>query len=82
MADNQHDLCRKIESMKVEMGFETYIETIVWFHEHETDVEIEDISKHLNKKIVDHIQSEAIDNKMLKMDQPRDIFSALVKHPE
>ncbi len=55
-----------IENIKLEQEFSTYIEAVVWFHDNETDAEMEDIVKMLNSKILGAIEFEATSNKLLK----------------
>lgn len=73
-----NDLPQRIERIKIDMKFDTYTETILWLHENETDVEIEEIAKNLNQKIVEHLRNEAIDVNMLKMKKPRSIMESLI----
>ncbi len=73
-----NDLPQRIERIKIDMRFDTYMETILWLHENETDVEIEEIAKHLNQKIVEHLRNEAIDINMLNMKKPRSIMESLI----
>jgi hypothetical protein len=42
------------------------METIIHFYENETDQEMEDIAKLLNKKLIDCIEREGVDIKMIK----------------
>ena len=55
-----------IEEIKVQKGFATYIEALTHFYENETDQEFPEIVKLLNKKILDSIEFEATDQKLLK----------------
>lgn len=48
-----------IENLKTEKAFETFTDTILWFHENQTDADIEDIAKLLNKRIRDFLEVEA-----------------------
>lgn len=73
-----NDLPQRIERIKIDMQFDTYMETILWIHENETDVEIEEIAKNLNQKIVEHLRNEAIDVNMLNMKKPRSIMESLI----
>lgn len=66
MFKNQNEFSLHIEALKVEHEFETYIETLSWFYENETDHEMVDIAKMLNKKIIDCIQVEAENRGLLK----------------
>lgn len=56
----------RIEEIKLEKQFDLYIEAVVWFYENETDQEMVDIVKMLNQKILDSIEYEAQENKLLK----------------
>lgn len=60
------EFCVHLEQIKIEHSFDTYIETVVWYSEHESDMEIEDLTKHLNKKIKDSIAFEATNLNLLK----------------
>lgn len=55
-----------LEIIKREYGFDSYIETVTWFAENESDMEIDQIAKHLNKKITEEIRKEAIEANMVK----------------
>lgn len=55
-----------IEQIKIDKQFDTYIEAVVFYYEMETDQEMSDISKMLNKKILDNIEFEAQEQKLLK----------------
>jgi hypothetical protein len=56
----------RIEQLKVDHQFDTYIETLGYFLENETDHEPEKIVKFLNKKITEEIYKEANSSGMLK----------------
>lgn len=56
----------RIEEIKLEKQFDLYIEAVVWFYENETDQEMTEIVKMLNQKILDSIEYEAQENKLLK----------------
>lgn len=60
------DFNLKIERLKIEQEFDTYIETISYYLEHESDQEPDKVAKHLNKKIIEEIQKEANELGMLK----------------
>lgn len=64
------EFCIHLENLKQTHGFETYIETISWFIEHESDQEPEQIARLLNKKILDRIEVEAQSMKLLKNNSP------------
>lgn len=55
-----------IESKKVELELDSYIETLSWFMENESDQEPEQIVKNLNKKLLEEIKQEANRMGMLK----------------
>lgn len=59
-----------IEALKEEKGFDTYTETIVWFYTNETDHEMTEIAKMLNRKIIGCIENEASAAGLLK-DTPK-----------
>lgn len=61
-----NDFLLYLEELKVKMGFETYMETVVYYYENETDHEIEDIAKLLNQKIKDSLHLEAMERGMMK----------------
>lgn len=63
---DSNEFCIHLENVKRERGFETYMETVVWFSENESDADIEEIAKFLNKKIKDAIQYEAVMSNMMK----------------
>lgn len=60
------EFCLRLEEIKKENGFETYIETILHFIEHESDVDVEEVSGFLNKKILDAVEYEARQRNLLK----------------
>lgn len=57
-----------IEKLKLDKKFDTYIETLVYFIEYESDQEITAIAKHLNKKIVEEIKKEASADGLIDID--------------
>lgn len=61
-----NDFSLYIEELKVKMEFETYMDTIVYYYENETDHEMEDIAKMLNQKIKDSLHLEAMERGMMK----------------
>lgn len=61
-----NDFSLYIEELKVKMEFETYMETVVYYYENETDHEMEDIAKMLNQKIRDSLHLEAMERGMMK----------------
>lgn len=64
-----HDVNLLIEKLKVDNEFSTYIETVSYFLENETDQEPEQVAKLLNKKIIEEINQEANSLGMLKVKQ-------------
>lgn len=70
MYKDANEFSLMIEAMKVEKGFETYTETIVWFYTNETDHEMAEIAKMLNRKIIGCIENEATAAGLLK-DTPK-----------
>lgn len=63
---NQTDFSLHIERIKEENNYATYMEAVIHFHEHESDHEIEEIVKLLNKKIISAIEVEAKQQGMMK----------------
>ena len=61
-----NDFSLYIEELKVKMEFDTYMETVVYYYENETDHEMEDIAKMLNQKIKDSLHLEAMERGMMK----------------
>lgn len=66
MFKTQNDFSLHIENLKITHEFDTYIETLTYFYENETDHEMVDIAKMLNNKIVSSIQVEAEKRGLLK----------------
>lgn len=66
MFKSKNEFCLYLESLKSKLELGSYIETIIWFYEHETDQEMEEIAKLLNKKLVDCIEREGVDTHMLQ----------------
>ena len=60
------DFCLYLERIKQEQEIDTYLETVLWYAEHESDLEMEQIVRYLNKKIRDGIEYEARMMNMLK----------------
>lgn len=60
------DFNLRIEQMKKEQKFETYLETVTYFIENESDSEPEQIAKLLNKKIKEEIYKESINESKIK----------------
>jgi hypothetical protein len=56
----------RIEQLKIDHNFETYLETLSYFIDNETDQEPEQIAKLLNKKIVEELSKEGSKQGFLK----------------
>lgn len=65
MFKDKNEFCLYLESLKAKHKLETYMETLLYFYENETDKEMEDIAKMLNKKIIDCIEREASMSNMI-----------------
>lgn len=63
---NPNEFSIHIEHIKKTQEFDSYIESIVWFAENESDLEIEQIAKFLNKKLREAIEHEANIKNLLK----------------
>jgi len=74
MFRSKNDFCLYLEQMKKDLDFDSYIETILHFYENETDQEIEDIAKLLNKKLIDSIEREGVDLKVIKGHSMESLF--------
>lgn len=61
-----NEFCLHLENIKRTYELDSYIETVCWYVENESDLEMESVVKHLNKKIMDAIQYEAINLNLLK----------------
>lgn len=70
MFKNNTEFCIHLEKLKQEHQFDTFIETIGWFIENESDQEPEQIARLLNKKILENIEVEARNLNMLKSNSP------------
>lgn len=57
----------RVERLKLEHKFDTYIETLSYFLENETDQEPEQVVRFLNKKIIEEVHKEANNSGMLKV---------------
>jgi hypothetical protein len=60
------DFCLYIEQLKEHFKFDTYLETITYYIEHDTDMDYDKVVKALNDKILDNIRIEAMKLNMLK----------------
>ncbi len=63
---NPNEFSLRIEEIKRSQELDSYIEAVVWFSENESDLDIEQIAKFLNKKIRDAIEHEANVKRLLK----------------
>ena len=59
MSKSKSEFNIHLENLKVEHGFETYIETLVYYYDNETDLEFNEIVKLLNRRIIGFIIKEA-----------------------
>lgn len=66
MFKDSNDFCLYLEQIKQEQDFDTYMETLVWYSEHESDLEMDQLVRYLNKKIRDVIEYEARVSNLLK----------------
>ena len=64
----KNEFCLYIERKKRELKFDTYMETVLWYIENEADVDVDydNVSKSLNRKIKEAIEIEASQRNMLK----------------
>jgi hypothetical protein len=63
---NSSEFCEHIESIKVKQDYDTYIESVVYYVEVQSDLSYESVVKLLNKKIMESIQFEAVQENLLK----------------
>lgn len=63
---SSNDFCLYLEQIKTEQDFETYLETVIWYAENESDLDMDQLVRHLNKKIRDGIEYEARVMNLLK----------------
>lgn len=61
-----NEFSQYIETLKSEKSFDTFTETIVHFWENQSDHEMEDIAKLLNKRIRDFLEVEAMRTGQIK----------------
>lgn len=66
MFKSKNEFSLYLESLKTQLELDTYMETIIYFYENETDQEMEDIAKLLNKKLIDCIEREGVNINMIK----------------
>lgn len=65
---NKNEFSLYLEDIKIKHKFDGYIETILYFYENESDHEIKEIVRMLNKKIIDSVRHEAESTGMIKLD--------------
>lgn len=63
---DNNDFCLYLEKIKIEHNMEDYTEALLWYHENESDMDMEQLAKHLNPKILEFIKYEALQKNMLK----------------
>lgn len=66
MFKTENDFNLYIEQIKKAQAFDTYLEAITYFMEHESDESPEKISKMLNKKLKEEIRKEASNAGLLR----------------
>lgn len=66
MFKSKNEFCLHLENIKVQKKLDTYLETILHFYESESDLEMDQIAKMLNRKIKERLENEAVDLKMIK----------------
>lgn len=66
MFKDANEFSLHIEKIKAEREFETYMEAIMYFYENETDHDMVDIAKMLNRKIIGELQIEGEASGQLK----------------
>lgn len=54
-----------IEELKKANDFETYLETVCWFIENETDMENSEVVKNLSRNIIAQIEIEAVEARLI-----------------
>lgn len=62
------DISMQIENLKVEMKFETYLETILYYYQELTDLDMDAIAKLLNQKIKGCLEVESQNAGLIKKD--------------
>ena len=68
------DLSLYIERLKISHKFSSYIDTVIYFVEYESDAELNQVVNLLNKKIKEEIRLEAIEMGLIKTDKSSSIF--------
>lgn len=66
MIEFKTDINIRIETIKIEQQFDSYIETLAYYIEYESDQEPKQLVRFLNKKILEEIHKEANEMGMLK----------------
>jgi len=56
---DKNEFSLHIEQLKIDKNLDTYTDTILHFYEYESDHEIKEIVRMMNKKLVDSIKYEA-----------------------
>ena len=77
MFKDENDFSLYIEELQTKHGFDTLRETIVYFYENETDQEMEEIAKLLNRRLREKLECEATENRLLKPNGNLGIFDVL-----
>lgn len=70
MFKDENEFSIYIETLKEREGLGTIIEALVFFYENETDQEMEDLVKLMNRRLREKVEAEAIDGRMV-MDKTR-----------
>ncbi len=60
------DFSMYLENLKRDKQLDSYTDTILYFYENQSDHEMEDIAKLLNKKIKDQLEVEAQQRGLIK----------------
>lgn len=70
MFKDENEFSIYIETLKEREGLGTIIEALVFFYENETDQEMDDLVKLMNRRLREKVEAEAIDGRMV-MDKTR-----------
>lgn len=65
MFKDENEFSIYIETLKEREGLSTIIEALVFFYENETDQEMEDLVKLMNRRLREKVEAEAIDGRMV-----------------
>ena len=65
MFKDENEFSIYIETLKEREGLGTIIEALVFFYENETDQEMEDLVKLMNRRLREKVEAEAIDGRMV-----------------